>query len=120
MKLSRSGIWLLVAALAVVLAGTAPVGAQPKIPADLTFDQGKDSPGKVTFSHVKHKESYEKCTACHTKIFKMKKGQTGPLTMEAMKKGTQCGACHDDKTKAATKVVFGVIDKASCERCHKK
>src|SRR3990170_1734780 len=120
MKLSRSGIWLRVAALVVVLAGVGPVLAQPKIPADFGFDQGKDSPGKVTFSHSKHKEAYEKCSACHTKVFKMKKGQTGKLTMDAMKKGTQCGACHDGKTKAADKVVFTVDDKANCEKCHKK
>ena len=63
MKLSRSGIWLLIAAFAVVLAASAaPVVAQPKIPADFGYDQGKDSPGKVTFSHEKHKGAVEKCT----------------------------------------------------------
>ena len=121
MKLSRSGIWLLVAALVVVLAGVGPVLAQPKIPADFGFDQGKDSPGKVTFSHSLHKEKgAEKCTACHTKIFKMKKGQTGKLSMDVMKKGQQCGACHDGKTKVGAAVVFTVDDKANCEKCHKK
>lgn len=120
MTLSRSGIWLLVAALVLVLAGVLPLLAQPKIPADFAFDQGKDSPGKVTFSHAAHKERVEKCTGCHTKIFKMKKGKDGPLTMAAMKQGRQCGACHNGKTKVGDTVVFGVEDKANCQKCHKK
>jgi c(7)-type cytochrome triheme protein len=74
----------------------------------------------VTFSHAKHKEMAEKCTVCHTKIFKMKKGQSGPLAMEKMKAGQQCGACHDGKTKLGDKTAFAVADKANCERCHKK
>jgi len=119
MRLSRSGIWLLVAALVVVVASAGIAMAQ-KIPADFTFDQGKDSPGKVTFSHSAHKEPTGKCTACHTKIFKMKKGGTGTLSMEHFKKGEQCGACHNGKMQMGGKVVFGVEDKANCEKCHKK
>ena len=52
--------------------------AQVKPPADMTFDKGKDSPGTVTFSHEKHVAAGNKCTSCHVKVFKMKKGQTGP------------------------------------------
>jgi c(7)-type cytochrome triheme protein len=95
-------------------------GEAQKAPADFKYDQGKDSPGSVTFSHEKHKESAEKCTVCHTKIFKMKKGQTGTATMADMKSGKQCGACHDGKTQTGGKVAFGVEDKANCEKCHKK
>jgi c(7)-type cytochrome triheme protein len=95
--------------------------AQVKIPPDFTFEQGKESPGTVTFSHAKHRESgVDKCQACHTKIFKMKKGQSGPFAMEKMKAGEQCGSCHNTKTKVADKVVFGVEDKANCEKCHRK
>lgn len=85
-----------------------------KTPADFTFEQGKDSPSPVTFSHDKHKEKFPKCTACHTKVFKMKKGQSGTLTMAAMGEGKFCGACHDGKT------AFSVKDKANCDRCHAK
>lgn len=92
----------------------APSPAQLKIPADFTFEQDKDSPGPVTFSHEKHKEKFEKCTACHVKIFKMKKGTTGDLTMAAMNEGKFCGACHDGKT------AFSVKDEASCSTCHVK
>lgn len=90
-----------------------PAAAQ-KVPADFAFEQGKDSPGPVTFSHEKHKEKFPKCTACHTKVFKMKKGQSGTLTMAAMEEGKFCGACHDGKQ------AFSVKDKATCEKCHAK
>jgi c(7)-type cytochrome triheme protein len=104
----------------VVLVLAPPLPAQPKGPADFVFEKGKDSPGAVTFSHDGHKDKAEKCTACHTKIFKMKKGQTGPLAMEKMKAGEQCGTCHNGKTQVAGKAVFNVEDKAACARCHKK
>lgn len=119
MSISRSGTWLLIAIFAVVFAGAAvPAAAQPKIPADFTYDGAKE--GKVTFSHEKHKGTVEKCTGCHTKVFKMKKGATGPLTMEKMKAGQQCGACHDGKTKFGDKVLAAVGDEKSCATCHKK
>ena len=114
-----------VAGLAVVLGlaslvSVPPAVAQPKGPPDFTFEQGKDAPGTVTFSHSQHQEKVDKCTGCHVKIFKMKKGQTGPLTMAKMKAGEQCGACHNGKTSIGGKVVFMTDDKANCERCHKK
>jgi c(7)-type cytochrome triheme protein len=60
-----------------------------------------------------------KCTSCHVKVFKMKKGQTGPLTMDKMKAGEQCGACHTGKAMEG-KTPFAVADTANCEKCHKK
>ncbi len=109
-------------ALIVSLALALPMAAfaQPKVPADFSFEKGKDSPGPVTFSHKEHTEKGEKCNACHTKIFKMKKGGTGPLTMAKMQAGEQCGTCHNGKAGAAGKTVFSVSDKANCEKCHKK
>ncbi len=97
-----------------------PGVAQTKVPPDFSFQAGKESPGAVTFSHEFHKTKVEKCTGCHTKVFKMKKGQTGELTMAKMKAGEQCGACHNGKTEVAGKVVFMADDKANCEKCHKK
>ena len=111
---------LLMAGLLLGLLVVPPAPAQVKVPPDLTFEQGKDSPGSVTFSHNAHKEKAEKCQVCHVKVFKMKKGQTGPLTMDKMKAGEQCGACHDGKTQLGGKVVFAADDKANCEKCHKK
>ncbi len=97
-----------------------PGAAQVKTPPNFPFPQGKDSPAVVTFSHDFHKGKVDKCTGCHTKVFKMKKGSTGELTMAKMKAGEQCGACHNGKTEVAGKVVFTVDDKANCEKCHKK
>jgi c(7)-type cytochrome triheme protein len=112
---------LFAVAFTVVVLAAASAHAQPKIPDPFAFPQGKDSPGVVTFDHAKHKAAgVDKCTACHTKVFKMKKGQTGALTMEKMKAGEQCGACHDGKAQVGTKTVFTVTDKDKCAACHKK
>ena len=119
----RGSQWRLVVTVivAVSLAAVLPVMGQPKVPADFGFEQGKDSPAAVTFSHQKHRDAgVEKCTACHTKVFKMKKGTTGQPTMAKMKAGEQCGACHDGKTKIGDKVVMAVDDKNNCAICHKK
>jgi len=105
---------------AVGLLAASPGWAQVKSPADMTFEGAKDSPGKVTFSHEKHVKEGLKCTSCHVKVFKMKKGQTGPLTMEKMKAGEQCGACHNGKTVVEGKTPFAVADQGKCEKCHKK
>jgi c(7)-type cytochrome triheme protein len=117
----RSGTLALAAVLALGLLAPALGPAQPKLPDAFTFPQGKDSPGPVTFDHAKHRDAgNDKCTVCHVKVFKFKKGDTGPLTMAKMKAGEQCGACHNGKTQVATKVVFTTEDKANCERCHRK
>jgi len=97
-----------------------PGAAQVKSPPDFTFTQGKDSPGVVTFSHEKHVAAGNKCTSCHVKVFKMKKGTSGDITMAKMKDGQLCGACHNGKTDVGGKIPFTTDDKANCERCHKK
>ena len=119
MRLSRGAIVLGFASSLFLLSA---VGAQVKTPPDFTFAQGKDSPGTVTFSHEQHKAKVgDKCTACHTaKLFKMKKGTTGDLTMAKMKEGQLCGVCHNGKTEVGGKVVYTTDDKANCEKCHKK
>jgi c(7)-type cytochrome triheme protein len=116
----RLGIFALVMGFTLGLFAVSPGTAQVKLPADFTFEKGKDSPGPVTFSHEQHKEKVEKCTSCHVKVFKMKKGQTGPLTMAKMKAGEQCGTCHNGKTEIRGQVVFTTEDKANCEKCHRK
>src|SRR5512132_4309621 len=106
---------LVVAGLVAGMFAPSAGPAQPKLPDPFAFPQGKDSPGKVTFDHAKHREAgVDKCTACHTKTFKFKKGETGPLTMAKMKAGEQCGVCHNGKTQVGTKVVFVSDDKANC------
>jgi c(7)-type cytochrome triheme protein len=119
MSYTRLGTLALTIAFGLGLMAASPGLAQVKTPADMSFDKGKDSPGTVTFSHEKHVAAGNKCTACHVKVFKMKKGQTGPLTMEKMKAGEQCGACHTGKPLEG-KTPFAVTDAATCEKCHKK
>ena len=115
--------WVLCAALLMLIGFVGAIlaqqaWAQAKGPENFDFAGG--SQGKVTFSHEKHVAAGNKCTACHVKIFKMKKGGTGPLTMEKMKAGEQCGACHNGKTAVEGKTVFLASDTANCTKCHKK
>jgi c(7)-type cytochrome triheme protein len=120
-KFSRFIMLTLVAGLVLGLLAPLSGFGQPKIPEPFQFPQGKDSPGVVTFDHAKHVAAgNDKCTACHVKIFKMKKGATGTLSMAKMKAGEQCGACHNGKTEVKSKTVFLADDKANCEKCHKK
>ncbi|MFV1950565.1 MAG: cytochrome c3 family protein [Nitrospinota bacterium] len=73
--------------------------------------EGIGSPGPVTFSHKFHvTKQKKKCTSCHMKLFKMKKGAS-QITMQDMYGGKACGKCHNGK------VAFKVI--TSCEKCHK-
>src|SRR5208283_5776678 len=67
-----------------------------------------DGMGPVTFSHKFHTGSFS-CENCHPKIFAMKKTQ-GKMTMDAMNKGKQCGACHNGTIATAV---------TECGKCHK-
>lgn len=98
----------------VALSGV-PGRSQVKMPEDFTMEKGEASPGPVTFSHAKHKAKVDKCTTCHLKTFKMKRAQSGKITLEALQEGKFCGACHDGKTEVAGAVVFPID---ACDKCH--
>ena len=112
--------WKSTLALAVVVGLIAFLGAiamqevwaQAKGPADFQFAGG--SSGKITFSHEKHAAKHSKCTDCHTKFFKMAKGQRSAPKMADMEKGQSCGGCHNGTA------AFGVKDQANCSKCHQK
>ena len=112
--------WRSTLALAVVVGLIAFLGAivvqkawaQAKGPEDFEFPDGAQ--GKVVFSHAKHIAQNLKCTDCHTKIFKMAKGQRSSFKMADMNNGQACGACHNG-TKA-----FSVKEATSCDKCHRK
>ena len=71
---------------------------------DIKFE-ARGSPGPVTFSHEAHVTQHKlKCTDCHPKIFKMKKGEA---------KMMQCTTCHDGK------IAFSNRDQMLCTNCHK-
>ena len=90
--------------------------AELKGPPDFPFAQAESSPGTVTFSHDKHRAKVDKCSSCHMKDFKMKRGASGPVTLAAKQEGKYCGACHDGQTKIGGVVVFAIDE---CDRCHK-
>ncbi len=114
MKGLRNFGWVLLVVVALAAAGlaaTQSLAGQTTQP-DFTFPDGPQ--GQVTFSHAVHIDKGAKCTDCHTKIFKMTKGQRSKLTMKAMQEGKECGACHDGKK------AFDVKPADNCAKCHKK
>jgi c(7)-type cytochrome triheme protein len=61
----------------------------------------------VAFSHDFHAQAFA-CSACHTKIWAMKRGPS--MKMDPMYEGKLCGVCHSEKGGA-----FAATD---CDRCH--
>jgi hypothetical protein len=45
----------------------------------------------------------------------MKRGQSGPITLEALQQGKFCGTCHDGARQIGGVVVFPID---ACDRCH--
>ena len=104
---------LLVLALAVVVSLALAVSAFA-VPSGKTVEYDGKGAGKVMFDGKTHAAKGNKCADCHQSgLFKMKKGGE-VLTMKDMEAGKNCGACHNG-TKA-----FGVKDKETCAKCHKK
>lgn len=104
----------LVLTLALLTGRAAP--GQTKAPSDFTMPKAETSPGDVTFSHTAHFARVSKCTTCHMRDFKMKRGTSGPVTLAAKQDGRFCGACHDGKTVMGGAAVFPIDE---CDRCHK-
>lgn len=67
--------------------------------------------GKVVFKGDDHAGKGLKCTECHSKTFKMKKGST-QMKMADLNAGKYCGECHNGKKAFATA--------GNCAKCHKK
>ncbi len=109
-------VMLAVVGSAVGVPSATPSWAQMKAPADFAIPKGENSPGEVTFSHVRHRTKVTKCSACHMRDFKMKLGASGPITLTAKQEGKFCGACHDGKTQMGGVVAFPIDQ---CDSCHK-
>ena len=101
------------------LAGPGALAAvtELKAPPDFPMAKAETSPGQVTFSHAAHRAKVTKCSTCHMRDFKMKRGASPPVTLDAKQEGKLCAACHDGQTTMAGTVVFAVFD--ACDRCHK-
>ena len=65
----------------------------------------------TVFPHWIHRIHY-RCDTCHDSLFEMKRGGT-PVSMDLMKEGKVCGACHNGE------LAFG-SDFQTCNRCHVK
>jgi c(7)-type cytochrome triheme protein len=128
-----AGLWVLLIAgfLAVgysrnarTPAAPAPIAGAPaaavytgelRLPEDFTFPAGKESPGKVTFSHRNHvNASSPKCGSCHNGPFRLTvpgKPVSGEFTRERIHEGDLCASCHNGKA------AFSVQD--DCSACHR-
>jgi c(7)-type cytochrome triheme protein len=99
----------------LLLAVATAYGAGPKpIPGDLRFErlgegESNNSIPPSIFPHWVHRLNY-RCDTCHDSLFEMKRGGT-PVSMDSMKAGENCGACHDGQLAFAVKL-------NSCNRCH--
>jgi c(7)-type cytochrome triheme protein len=110
--------WLLLSAVVVFGLAVAATGLGadlPRLPKDIVLPQGKDSPGRVVFSHQTHIDmARPDCTTCHPKLFTIIKERTptgrDPITHARMEKGRSCGACHNGKA------AHGFDDCTSCHR----
>jgi c(7)-type cytochrome triheme protein len=98
-----------------LLAAVVPGLGQVAIPPDFQIEKTEASPGQVTFSHEKHRAKVDKCSTCHMKDFKMKRGTSGQITLAAKLEGKFCGACHDGKAQMGGATVFPIDE---CDRCH--
>jgi c(7)-type cytochrome triheme protein len=85
-----------------------------RLPGDLTYPPGKESPGAVTFRHESHVDaSRPDCATCHAGAFPILKAETAAMRTVGgppMHAANRCGACHDGKA------AFSVED--NCEGCH--
>jgi len=64
----------------------------------------------VSFSHWIHRRKYT-CRVCHFELNIEMKVNTTEMTMEEMKQGEYCGACHNEI------IAFGLTED-NCVRCH--
>jgi c(7)-type cytochrome triheme protein len=116
MRFVGAGGLAIITALGIALLGGVSTVAQVKSPPDFSFEKAENSPGSVTFSHDRHRSKLDKCSTCHMRDFKMKRGASGPITLAAKQEGKYCGACHDGKTKIGGSIVFPIDE---CDKCHK-
>lgn len=112
----RGGVVLATIVTVATLLASSASGADVKAPADFPMSRSDASPGEVLFSHQRHLAKGLKCSSCHMRDFKLKRGASGPVTLEAKQEGKFCGACHDGKTTTGGATVFPIDE---CDRCHK-
>lgn len=103
------------AVLTIMLLAVTPATAQVPAPRDFQIPKADTSPGEVTFSHARHLPSVAKCSTCHMRDLKMKRGGSG-ITLAGKQEGKFCGVCHDGKPGPDGRSVFPIDE---CDRCHR-
>jgi len=97
----------------ITLAGA---GAGQAAPGDIVFQRQENVEGSAAFPpavfpHWVHRVRY-RCYACHPAPFEMKQGANA-VSMENIKKGEFCGACHNGQVSFS-------VEFQNCTRCHKQ
>jgi c(7)-type cytochrome triheme protein len=73
-----------------------------RLPPDLTFKRGSESPAAVLFSHTTHVAFAEgQCVACHIGLFPILH-PTRRTSHSDMNGGRSCGACHNGEKAFST------------------
>ncbi len=94
-----------------LLVAVAFIGTTMAVPPGKTVEFKGGAMGKVVFDGAKHKKAGNKCSDCHPKVFKMKKG-ADKITMKDIYAGKYCGTCHNGQK------AFNA--KGNCKKCHQK
>ncbi len=109
----RTSIFFTVATALLILLMRYGVAAETEY-GDIVFPRKTSGAGEIptsVFPHSVHRINF-KCYVCHDAIFQMKAG-ANKITMDAMREGKFCGACHNGKI--AFPVGF-----YTCDRCHSR
>lgn len=113
--MGRAFYKIIILSIAVIsLMGLGGALAQKKVGGGEIKFEAKGSTGPVIFSHEFHINQQKlKCTDCHTKVFKMKKGEA-KIAKANHSEEKYCGVCHNGKKS------FSQTKDADCAKCHKK
>lgn len=103
----------MIASIVAVMVLIMFVGGAFAVPPGKTLEFEAKGTSKVIFDGKIHADKGNKCSACHPKIFQMKKG-TAKMTMADINAGKFCGECHNGKA------AFKAGEAANCVKCHKK
>jgi len=105
------GVIFLVTAILLIAPSRHGATAEGEL-GDIVFTRkapGADDIPPAVFPHGVHRMRF-KCYTCHDAIFPLKAGAS-PVTMDAIREGKFCGACHGGN------IAFPVgFD--TCDRCH--
>ena len=109
---------LIVAGVTLATAGVGRIPLPKLLPEDkygnLIMDRASSKAGlsPVLFSHWRHRV-YFTCRVCHTDLGFVMKNGASEVTMEDIRNGLFCGACHNDE------IAFQAQGEGTdCGRCH--